>query len=386
MGDFFDKKREWSKYKDFILGYYLTPYISKLHKLNRPIIIIDCFAGRGEFRDGEPGSPLIIARAVKPWHDKGVPIRCLFIEDDPKNYEHLSTIMVDYRGFCETRLGSFDDQLDQIARLAQSNSLFLYIDPYTIRGLIFDRISAVYDQIHKARSSVEVLINFNAATFMRWALAALQRHQDIPVSTAEELVDQLEDASSGALELDILDSIAGGDYWKAIALRPDRSFTEKLQRFTRLYQEQMTKFFNYIVNYPIKEKYHHSVPKYYLIFATRHGDGLELINDAMCKARLQFLGKQFNQNMLFDLIPEREVANLSELRRTLLSISPSDGSISRKALRQKGLLKHFGRFEKKDFDAAIAALIESGELYSSTGKARINDGVLLSAIPFKPSG
>ena len=30
---FFEKKRHWSKRKDKILGYYLTPYLAKVSKL-----------------------------------------------------------------------------------------------------------------------------------------------------------------------------------------------------------------------------------------------------------------------------------------------------------------------------------------------------------------
>lgn len=52
MSDFFGKKKDWSRYKDFILSYYLEPYIPKVNKLNRPILVVDCFAGRGEFGDG----------------------------------------------------------------------------------------------------------------------------------------------------------------------------------------------------------------------------------------------------------------------------------------------------------------------------------------------
>ena len=62
-------------------------------------------------------------------------------------------------------------------------------------------MKAVYDQIRTSSSSVEVLLNRNAGTFMRWALAALQRHQEIPVETADELLDQLEDASGEPVEL-----------------------------------------------------------------------------------------------------------------------------------------------------------------------------------------
>ena len=86
MDDFFRKKREWSKYKDFILGYYLEPYVPKVNHLKKPILVIHCFAGRGEFWDGQPGSPLIISYIVRKWRDKGVPIRGIFIEAEPENY------------------------------------------------------------------------------------------------------------------------------------------------------------------------------------------------------------------------------------------------------------------------------------------------------------
>ena len=92
MNDFFGKKRDWSRYKDFILGYYLEPYIPKVNTLKRPILVVDCFAGRGEFGDGQPGSPVIIASTVKKWRAKGVPIRGLFIEADPDNYRHLAEV------------------------------------------------------------------------------------------------------------------------------------------------------------------------------------------------------------------------------------------------------------------------------------------------------
>ena len=80
-----------------------------------------------------------------------------------------------------------------------------------------------------------MLLNFNSATFMRWALAALQRHQDIPAETTEEPLDQLEDASGGPVELATLDAIAGGRYWRTISLDNALDFTQKLDRFTEEY-------------------------------------------------------------------------------------------------------------------------------------------------------
>ena len=61
--------------------------------LKRPILVVDCFAGRGEFGDGQPGSPVIIASAIEKWRAKGVPIRGLFIEADPDNHRHLAAVL-----------------------------------------------------------------------------------------------------------------------------------------------------------------------------------------------------------------------------------------------------------------------------------------------------
>jgi three-Cys-motif partner protein len=385
MSDFFEAKRDWSRYKDFILGYYLEPYVPKVNTLKKPILVVDCFAGRGEFGDGQPGSPLIIASTVKKWRDKGVPVRGVFIEADPENHAHLLGVMEEHREYADVRLGSFDDHLPEIARQARQNTVFLYVDPYNVRGLAFERMKAVYDQIRTSSSSVEVLLNFNAATFMRWALAAVQRHKEIPVETADEPLDQLEDASGEPVELATLDAIAGGDYWRAIALDKALSFPQRLDLLVSEYMDRMLPSFTYVASCEIKEKYHHRVPKYHLIFATRHGDGLELINDAMCKARREFLGAEFTKGMLFDLTPEEEMPDLSELRKGLLALVPEGGPISRKALRLEGLFAHFGRHEVKDYNAAIGDLLKAGKLQSSTGKARINDEVLLAREPFSPT-
>jgi hypothetical protein len=173
-------------------------------------------------------------------------------------------------------------------------------------------MKAVYDKIRTSSSSVEVLLNFNSAMFMRWALATLQRHQDIPAETAAEPLDQLEDASAGPLELATLDAIAGGDYWRPIALDPDLDFPRKLGRLASEYMGRMLPSFRYVAGYAVNAKYHHRVTKYHLIYATRHEDGLELINDAMRKARRDFLGAEFTKGMLFDLTPEKELPDLSE--------------------------------------------------------------------------
>lgn len=57
--NFFEKKKEWSIVKDELFGCYFKPYVSKIVHTKRPLVYVDCFAGKGKFEDGNPGSPLI---------------------------------------------------------------------------------------------------------------------------------------------------------------------------------------------------------------------------------------------------------------------------------------------------------------------------------------
>ncbi len=63
--NFFDKKQPWSKIKDKVVSGYLEPYCAKLLFTGKPLKIVDCFAGKGKFDDGQEGSPLMIARVIR---------------------------------------------------------------------------------------------------------------------------------------------------------------------------------------------------------------------------------------------------------------------------------------------------------------------------------
>ena len=69
--EFFDKKKPWSRYKDSILDYYLEPYLAKVARIGKPIVIVDCFAGAGKYEDGELGSPLIISKWLSRLDQRG---------------------------------------------------------------------------------------------------------------------------------------------------------------------------------------------------------------------------------------------------------------------------------------------------------------------------
>lgn len=63
--DFFKEKKPWSEVKDELLGCYFKPYVSKILHTYKPLVYVDCFAGKGKFEDGKPGSPIIALDIIK---------------------------------------------------------------------------------------------------------------------------------------------------------------------------------------------------------------------------------------------------------------------------------------------------------------------------------
>ena len=90
--DFFQSKKPWSRYKDMILAYYLTPYLFKVSSLGKPVVVVDCFAGPGRFEDGTDGSPLIISKAVRQIAEKGKAVSALFIEEKEEVLSEVTRI------------------------------------------------------------------------------------------------------------------------------------------------------------------------------------------------------------------------------------------------------------------------------------------------------
>lgn len=223
--DFFKKKNEWSKIKDDLLACYLPQYFQKLLTTRRPIYYVDCFAGKGKFEDGNPGSPLIAMNTIKDClaksciRQKRNAIRPYFIElnhasELQKNIDSVSYPNKDIEPHIIG--GKFEEHIRDILRGKSNCNVFLYVDPYGIQALdlqLFDELGTY------GFSSFEMLINFNSFGFFRDACRVMRvdASKDSALQNLEELVeyDPAVVTSSPQSE-NLLTKIAGGDYWKDI--------------------------------------------------------------------------------------------------------------------------------------------------------------------------
>lgn len=295
---FFDKKQEWSKIKDNLLLSYLPAYFQKILFTRRPVFYVDCFAGMGVFKDGQPGSPVIaldirreaLAKTLAP----DARIDTCFID---VNYEaELRKNTSAYPEFdshgCKTIIGGkYEEQILGLLKAHAGHNVFLYIDPYGIRALDY---GLFMKSLAFLPSSFEMLINMNSFGFIRAACRAMNIPcNDIDVHDLVEYDPTEFDSSPKSIEL--LDKIAGGTYWREIVGKyrqekaHDKDACFKAENaFSKAYKERLRKTFSYVLDMPLRLKAG-GPPKYRLIHVTNHHDGCTLMADNMMSRAKELL-------------------------------------------------------------------------------------------------
>jgi len=168
--DFFKKKRPWSKIKDAVVGSYLPPYLKKVAKLQKHIVVVDAFAGPGKYEeDGSAGSPLIICQIA----ERSVPNKytAIFVNKETEHHQKLESLL---KPFVNKKAaipvwGTAQELLNELGKLISDQTLFIYLDPFGLKGCDFNLL-APYLKRGKAYST-EILINLSMPTLHRLATA-----------------------------------------------------------------------------------------------------------------------------------------------------------------------------------------------------------------------
>ncbi len=356
--DFFREKRDWSKYKDLILDYYLTPYLQKVKQIGKPILVVDCFAGPGRFDDGQPGSPLIIARHLSELQKAGHKVAGFFVEAKKPLYDRLEQNLSDLDISAKACFGSFRDYIGEISHLAGTHTVFVYLDPFRPKHLLFNDLQTVYDQLRSGQS-VETLINFMSTSFLR-AVRGFRRKV----------------MRAGSIQKDhrlVLrwNEIAGGPYWQRIAFDPGLSADERADKLADGYASMLSRWFKWTLIYPIREKLEHSWPKYHLIFGSRYPDAVELMNGAMVKARRELIKKDCVDGYLFPIEPEKEMIILEEIQRAVIETIHNVGKTTWANLRVRVTIANPAKYKESEFNDAIKRSIREGKLGSDCPGTKI---------------
>ncbi len=252
-----------TKAKHHILEYHLKAWFPILGRNNRRLRYIDGFAGPGEYKGGDIGSPLLALETIRHhseferYERDGRTLEFIFVEKDQDFYESLKRRVENTSWPSNFRIkvepGEFESTLAQIldnadARVEGLPPTLLFVDPFGTAGFpmeLFRRLAS-YDRI-------DVLINLNMLEFVRF----------LPDPTKHATADGLYGGSRWRNALDMhgrerelflvaeYESILGEDGWLTTS-------------FEMVNQQNQT--------------------AYHLIFGTGNPKGLEVIKRAMRNA------------------------------------------------------------------------------------------------------
>lgn len=314
--NFFIEKKAWSIVKDELLGCYLKPYVSKILTTNKPLLYVDCFAGKGKFEDGNLGSPLIALNIINRCQSKTkmnrTSVEPIFID-----LNHADDLQKNLISFPHAKIisGNYEDNIHNILRGKNGYNVFLYIDPYGIKALQ----CTMFDEFAKGNFySIELLINMNSFGFIREACHAMGTKFD-----DKDIFDDLIEYEPTELVASIksvneLNKIAGGDYWQEIIAaykKKEIDGYEAETKFAVKYCMRLRANYTYVLNMPLRIKKGQR-PKYRLIHATNHRDGCLLMVDNI-RARWELL-QTIQTNKQLPLYPEtldNEIINDCDIRK-----------------------------------------------------------------------
>jgi len=335
--EYFKQKKIWSKVKDELLGCYLVPYFSKIFATNKPVLYVDCFAGKGKFDDGENGSPLTAIESLErsiTIHQSNrrtgsYPlVQMKFIELN--HAAGLSANLADQPlDRCEVIDGKFEDNILPLLHREKSKygnlNVFLYVDPYGVKVLsaeLFDALPSIF-------STAELLINFNSFGFIREACRVMTvefREME------DEVFNDLDEYDSSIMDSIVeLNNVAGGDYWQAIINKYSTGLIDCYQaekELAKQYKMRLRCKYCYVLDMPIRLKPGQH-PKYRMVHATNHPDGCVLMADNIAK-RTDRLVIEIQSGGQLSLLPQTadnemlEDSYLEEKVRDMLTTTTED--------------------------------------------------------------
>ena len=268
-----------SIFKHAIIRHYLPPFLAMTGSTSdgRRLVVMDGFAGRGRYADGNPGSAELILRAVERLKESRS-VSTFFAETDRDNYRALAAVVGEYerKGLAARALhGPAEVHLASVVAAAQGVPLFLFLDPCGAM-LPFSHLAEVLQAPRRAaRPPTELLLNFSAEFTRR---------------TTGQLVKGQVDAA-GVQRMDVT---CGTPRWREVAMNAhlasrDGTFEVAAEAVVSGYAKKLAHAASmFQVTVPVRRRLRLQ-PVYHLVFLTRSQYGLWVFADALGKARQEWL-------------------------------------------------------------------------------------------------
>ena len=270
MIDFHENKKSAAVLKHAIINSYATPFGSKTGSTSKDkrVAFIDGYAGPGRYEDGAEGSGAMLLRKAHELAELNPPrkVEVHFVEDDPETVAKLKTVVA-AEGIGVTHTitdGDISEHLPILLDSVKEIPLFAYLDPC---GLIIplDEVAKIFERPSGfGTPATEVLINLTAS---------LRR-----------FAGMLTSKKPNETSLKRIDEVCGGSWWRSAWLDklPDKEAAELavVEGYAEKLRERAGVLGTWVIDVRPRADLK---PLYYLVFATRHIDGMVTFGEAASK-------------------------------------------------------------------------------------------------------
>lgn len=362
---FFEEKRQWSKIKDQVLEKYMPVYLAKVNTLTprRSILLIDGYAGPGEFDDHTKGSPYIICSAAEKYAKSNY--RAFFINKSLRYHQRLEKVIQENNWTATARAVRADSLswLQNFSQTLTNQTVFLYLDPFGPTGCSFEALKPFLTR-GKAYST-EILLTMNMPGIPRLAAP-----HAVAAGRQEEKWLQKNHQR--------LSEIFGGDYWRESSLRLDLSDEERGRCLIEAYIKKLAQYLPFTGSCPVRARVDKRV-KYYIVFASRHPDAMLLMNNYMIEAYGSHMHKASYDGTLFENLNWREMRDINNLAQIILDTVQRYPGKTRAFIWLQIVRAYFMQYLESEYKDIIQQLVDERRLICPTPRKtkRLNDDCAL---------
>jgi three-Cys-motif partner protein len=356
--DFFAGKRPWSKIKDQVLNDNMIPYLAKVNSIGHRILLIDGYAGPGVFGDDTIGSPIIMCEAAEQYAKGNY--RTIFINKD-KNYHSKLLNELQRRGWSnstEALLGDTQQLLKILPNTLKDQTVLLYLDPFGPTGCEFALLKPFLER--SSRFSTEIILTMNMPAMHRLATPKAAKDGRLNAQMIRDFHQNMT-------------RIFGGEYWKDIMWQ-DIDAEERELQLIKAYQDKLGDYLSFTGSCPVRERTDKRI-KYFIVFASRHIDALNLLNDIMVKAYFGGMHKADFIGGLWEDTDWREMRSIDGLDKAIINLVEKYPGETRRSIWSRVVQEHFMRFLEPEYNANVHELIQKRKLtYTNPrGTKRLNE-------------
>lgn len=294
MNSFHQTKKSAAVLKHAILNQYVTPFASKTGSTSpgKRVAIIDGYAGPGRYDDGAAGSGAMLLQKARDLAAMRSPrqVELHFVEQDAQTAERLRAVVAQEGAGLSVTVddGDISERLPELLRSADGVPLFAYLDPC---GLIIpmDEVASIFSR-PGGTAATEVLINLTA--HLRRFAGMLTSSRPIEAS------------------LKRIDAVCGGDWWREAwlekypskdASEDDKDAAEQavVEGYAAKLRERIGVAGTWVIDVRPRADLK---PVYYLVFATRHVDGMHSFGESASLGLQEwrkYLAREAAQDTLF---------------------------------------------------------------------------------------